>query len=245
MSFDESAVPAPPWRKRRRTAAGPPKQPLTRATVVDTALAILDREGLDGLSMRRVAHELNTGPATLYAHVANKDELLELAFDRVVAEITVPDPDPDRWQEQIRQVCIETYRVLGQHADIARVTLGKVPTGPNSLRISDRMLAILLAGGVPAQIAAWALDRLYLYLSSDSFEGSLHLATQRAAGMGMEEYYEKFVGDLRTFMSSLPPEHFPVLTAHVDEMTSGGGDERFLFGLELLIQGIAAHAGKR
>jgi AcrR family transcriptional regulator len=243
MSFDESAVPAPPWRKRHKVAAGP-KPPLTRALVVDTALAILDTEGLDGLSMRRVAHELNTGPATLYAHVANKEELLELAFDRVVAEIDMPDPDPDRWQEQIRQVCLDTYRVLGRHSDIARVALGKVPTGPNSLRVSDRMLAILLAGGVPAQIAAWSLDRLYLYLSSDSFEGSIHLATQRATGMGMEEYYAKFVGDLRGFMSSLPPEHFPALTAHVDEMTSGGGDERFLFGLDLLIQGIAAHARK-
>ena len=242
--FDEAAVPAPPWRTHRRSVPVVPRQPLSRAIIVDTALRILDAEGLDALSMRRVAQELGTGPASLYAHVANKEELLDLLLERVSAQIAVPDPDPERWQEQIRQVCLEAYRVMGAHSDIARVSLGKIPTGPHSLRLSDRMVGIMLAGGVPVQIAAWALDRLFLYSSADSFEGAIHGVAQRASGLTMREYYLKFIGDLRDFHASLPPEHFPHLTAHIDELTGGDGDDRFLFGLDLLIQGIAAHARK-
>jgi AcrR family transcriptional regulator len=238
--YDKNAVPAPPWRKSRKPRReSPPRQQLSRALIVDTALAILDDEGLDGLSMRRVAQELGTGPASLYAHVANKDELLELLLDRVSSEITVPDPDPARWQDQLADVYREIYRVLNQHADIARVALGTVPTGANTLRVSERVLGILLAGGVPPQIAAWSIDRLFLYVAADSFEGSIHLANQRAAGMSIEEYYGQFIGQLHGFFASLPPAQFPHMTEHVDVLTSGGGDARFEFGLTLLIQGIA------
>jgi AcrR family transcriptional regulator len=236
-------VPAPPWRRPRRDPVAP-RQPLTRAIIIDTALGIVDREGLDGLSMRRVAQDLNTGPATLYAHVANKEELLDLLLDRVSSEVTVPEPDPGRWQEQLRDVMRGLYRVLGRHGDIARVALAAVPTGPNTLRISDRMLGILLAGGVPAQIAAWSIDRLFLYVSADAFEGSLHVAKQWSSGQTPEEYYAGFVGQLHSYFASLPAEHFPNIAANVEELTSGGGDARFEFGLDMLIQGIAALARK-
>jgi AcrR family transcriptional regulator len=238
--FDESAVPAPPWRKQRRDS--PIKQPLTRALIIDTALAILDAEGLDSLSMRRVAQELGTGPASLYAHVANKDELLDLLLDRVSAQVIVPDPDPEHWQDQLRDVLRGLYRVLNEHADIARIALGTVPTGANTLRVSDRMLGILLAGGVPPQIAAWAIDRLFLYVAADSYEGSIHVVRARAAGQTIEKYYESFIGQLHGYFASLPPTHFPHVTAHVTELTSGGGDARFEFGLSLLIEGIASFA---
>jgi AcrR family transcriptional regulator len=241
--FDESAVPPPPWSKARRAAA-PVRQPLTRALIIETALGIVDREGLDGLSMRRVAQELNTGPATLYAHVANKDDLLQLLLDRVSSEIELPEPDPQRWQEQLRDLLREVHRILNEHGDIARVALGSVPTGPNTLRVSDRMLGILITGGVPPHIAGWAIDRLFLYVSADSFEGSLHVVRQRATGQSTEEYYTNFVGQLRGYFASLPPEHYPYIAAHVDDLVSGG-DDRFEFGLDLLIQGIASHARKR
>ncbi|GHJ50076.1 transcriptional regulator [Catellatospora sp. TT07R-123] len=230
-------IPAPPWR-RSRSSSG--RRPLSQDAIVDAALAVLDREGLEAVSMRRIAEELGTGAASLYAHVANKDELLDLAYDRIVGEIRLPEPpDPDRWQDQIRELARESYRVLSTHGEIAQVALANVPTGPNALRITDTMLGILISAGMPPQQAAWAVDRIGLYLTSDAYEGSLYRARQRAMGATEDEFIQQYFGQLGDYFRSLPAARFPFFTAHIDEMMSGGGDERFEFGLELLIGGLA------
>src|SRR4051794_7838857 len=96
-------APRPEARKRRT---------LNREAVIDVALAIVDEDGLEGLSMRRVADRLETGPASLYAHVANKDELTELVYDRVLAEVQVQQPDRRRWEEQLKDALRQLYDVL-------------------------------------------------------------------------------------------------------------------------------------
>ena len=140
-------MPVPPWRKARKVSA--PRTVLSRDLIVATSLRILDAEGLDALSMRRVAQELGTGPASLYAHVENKEELLDLIYDEVMAEIRVPEPEPERWLEQLREMALDAFRVLRAHADIAKIGLANIPTGPNGLRVAEAQMAIMLAGGVP------------------------------------------------------------------------------------------------
>ena len=90
----------PWWRQPRRRGRNRP--PLSRDAIVDAALAILDADGVDALTIRRLGQELGTGSATLYWHIAGKDELCELVYDRIMGEIELPDPEPSRWQEQIR-----------------------------------------------------------------------------------------------------------------------------------------------
>src|SRR5580765_1801237 len=85
----EQARADPPWRPPARGTAVP-RAPITREAIVEAALAVLDRDGVDGLSMRRVAEELDTGAASLYWHVKNKDELLQLIFERTTQEVTLP-----------------------------------------------------------------------------------------------------------------------------------------------------------
>ncbi|MDI1459741.1 TetR/AcrR family transcriptional regulator [Catellatospora sp. KI3] len=229
-------IPAPPWRRSR--SAG--RRQLSQEAIVEAALAVLDREGLEAVSMRRVAEELGTGAASLYAHVANKDELLELAYDRIIGGIRLPEaPDPDRWQEQLREIARESYRVVGAHGDIAQVALANVPTGPNALRIADAMLGILITAGLPPQQAAWAVDRIAMYLSADAYEGALYRARQRAMGATEEEFIQQYFGQLGDYFRTLPAARLPFFAAHVDEMLSGDGDQRFEFGLELLIGGLA------
>ncbi|TYC24985.1 TetR family transcriptional regulator [Micromonospora sp. MP36] len=234
-----SEPPSPPWRTRPRTRAV--KQPLSQTAVVDAALAVINREGLGGLSMRRVAQELGTGPASLYAHVSGKEELLELLVDRASAEISVPEPDPQRWAEQIRDVAWQAYRVYATHTNLALASLATIPSGPNALRVTEGMLAILLAGGVPPPQAAWFLDRLFLYIAGDAYEGALYAEKIRASGEDQATYWSRFSAQLRSYYLSLPAESYPNLRRHVDDLLAGGGDERFAFGLDLLIRGVAGH----
>jgi AcrR family transcriptional regulator len=227
-------MPVPPWRKPRKTA--PSKQPLSQALILDTALRVLRAEGLDAVTMRRVAQELGTGPASLYAHVSNKGELLELMLDHIAAEISVPEPDPARWQEQVKEVAREARRVWTSYADISRVSLANIPTGPNQLRIAERQLAIMRVGGVPDQIAAWFVDRLGLYIDADALEGSIFLSRLRE-GWDAEQYFAQ----IRGYYMSLPRERFPLLVSMVDTLMTGGDDERFEFGLDLMVRGLASY----
>ncbi|WP_262282165.1 TetR/AcrR family transcriptional regulator [Micromonospora sp. MA102] len=234
-----SEQPAPPWRTRPRSRA--PRQPLSQQAVVDAALAVLSREGLGGLSMRRVAQELSTGPASLYAHVSGREELLELLVDRVSADITVPEPDPGRWTEQVREVARQAYRVYAAHTDLALASLATIPTGPNALRVTDGLLAVLRSGGVPAQQAAWFLDRLFLYIAGDAYEGALYAEKVRAAGQDQPTWWARMREQLSTYYRNLPAARYPHLREHVDVLLAGDGDTRFDFGLDLLIQGLATH----
>ena len=76
------------------------------------AIEVLDEAGVVGLSMRRVADQLGTGAASLYAHVSGKDELLELVFDELVGQVPLPEPDPTIWREQVRQMLRDLRAVL-------------------------------------------------------------------------------------------------------------------------------------
>jgi AcrR family transcriptional regulator len=236
-------VPVPPWRKSRKQA--PPRRQLSQDLIVETGLRILDAEGHEGLSMRRVAQELGTGPASLYAHVANKEELLELVYERVLGEIRLPEPDPSRWKEQVRAYAMEVHRVLTAHTDVAREALANIPTGENSLRAGEFLFGLLIDAGLPPREASLALDRISLFVAADAYEGSMHQARMRATGItDPGEYFEVFVGQIAGYYRALPPERFPHLSAHVDALIADGGEARFQYGLDLLLDGIEARMPK-
>jgi AcrR family transcriptional regulator len=231
---DAGQLPTLPWHKPQRRRAG--KEPLSRDRIVAAAIEILVADGLDAVSTRRVAEALQTGSASLYAHVANRDELVELMYDRIAGEIEVPEPDPARWQEQIKTYARNAQRVWAAHADITRASLSAIPTGPNRLRLAERVLAILLAAGLSEQTAGWAVDRLHLYIDADAYEGWLHTARAKA-GLSAEEY----IGSIREYYRQLPVDRFPLIAGLADTLMSGDSDERFEFGLDLIIDGLASH----
>ncbi|MEV0202894.1 TetR/AcrR family transcriptional regulator C-terminal domain-containing protein [Nonomuraea sp. NPDC050691] len=239
-------VPQPPWRKARRQPQ--PKPQLSRDLIVETGLRILDAEGLDGLSMRRVAQELGTGPASLYAHVAAKEELLELIYDRVLGEVRLPDYDPARWLTVLRQCALELHRVIVGHADVARAALASIPTGPNAVRLAEFMFGLLIDAGMPPRDASLAFDRIVLYVCADAFEGSLHYPRMKALGnANLAEYFRTYVSQIEEYFGSLPPDRFPHLSGHAQALVADGGEARFRYGLDLLFDGLAARmpAGKQ
>jgi AcrR family transcriptional regulator len=224
----EVALPDPPWwtSEQRRSA----RSALSRGAIVDAALRVLDERGLDGLSMRRVADELGTGPASLYWHVANKDQLINVILDRVIGEIPLPQPDPERWEEQLRAFARDGREVFRRYRDLGRASLGRVPMGPSLLRAVEWQLQLLDGAGIPARPAAWFGDLLALYVGAHAFEDTLGTD---------EDDIGRAIGG---YLASLPPERFPHLLAAGSELASGDADQRFEFGLDLLIRGLASVA---
>lgn len=207
---------------------------LSQSAIVEAALEIVDREGLDALTMRTVAHALGTGPASLYAYVGSKEEMIELLVERVVGEVRFGgEPDPARWAEQIKETAREMRRVFGSHGDLARASFGRIPVGENALRGAEWMMSVLRAGGVSDRVTALAVDLLSLYTMGVAYEDGLSRGTD-------PEQIGEFVGELRAFFQSLPADRFPNFVALADEVTSGDENTRFEFGLEVLIRGLAA-----
>src|SRR5262249_23860425 len=118
-SSELPAVPRLPSRSGPAGRRAPRQRALSREAIATAALEIVDRDGLDALTMRAVADALATGAASLYAHVASKEELLELVVERVIGEIPTPrDLDPERWQEHVKEWGRAVRTVYSRHRDV-------------------------------------------------------------------------------------------------------------------------------
>jgi AcrR family transcriptional regulator len=226
--------PRPTKRPTRRTA-------LTVEAIVGAAIEVLDEAGVAGLSMRRVADQLGTGAASLYAHVSGKDELLELVFDELVGQVPLPEPDPKIWREQVRQMARDLRAILIAHRDAALAGLGRIPTSPKTLAAAETLVATLRAGGLSDRAIGLGLDQLTLYVAADAFETGL-----MEHGLMTPEDVERYYEDVHAFYLRLPADRFPVLASIAEDVTGPDGDERFEFGLDVLIAGLeAVSAGPR
>jgi len=228
----------PPWLEKTRRA---PKNHLSREAIVKAALRIVDKEGLDALSMRRLAEGLRTGPASLYWHVHNREELLHLMIDAVAGEISLPEPDPMRWQEQLKEGAREMRRVFLRHGDLARATMGRIPMGPNIMRLNEQLLALLRRAGLPDRVVALVTDLLSLYVGAHAMEQA---GGGIASPTGEPQSEEAILEMYKQYFKALPADQFPNTLALADALFEGDEDARFEFGLDVLVSGLGAVAKK-
>lgn len=229
MSPDRA--PAPRSRRDR-----PAKPALSRDAIVDAGLDILRREGVSALSMRRVAAALDTGPASLYVYVANRDELHALLFDAALGTIAVEATDPARWREQLHGLADRMIKMMVEDfPGIAIMGMAAIPTGDNALRVTESMMSLLRAGGVDDQGLAYAPDLLSMYISAIAYEQALY-----AELYSDPDHTEREVERILARFSSLPADRYPTMAAVAVLMTRGNGQERFALGLDVLINGLLA-----
>jgi AcrR family transcriptional regulator len=239
MAEETPTLPPPPWQRVPDRAKSRRRDPLTRDSIVATAIRVLDAEGLDGFSMRRVADELDTGAASLYWHVGSKDGLLDLILDSVIGEQEVPDPDPERWHQQLKEVARTMRRTILRHRDIVRISIGRTPMGPNALRLSERVLAILRSGGVPDALAVQS------FLLMISVVNGFTMDEAGLAGEGAPEGtppLEEAGEMVRAYLASLPAQQFSNLNEVADHFAITDQDARFELLLDLFVDGLAARA---
>jgi AcrR family transcriptional regulator len=222
-----ASLPDPPWWRARAGQPRAERKPLTRDAIVDAALRLLERDGLQGLTMRRLAQELGSGAASLYWHVGDKEELLALMLDRIVGEAEVVEPR-ETWQETVKESLRATRRLMNRRRDAAAISLGRIPAGPNSLPVMERTLAILSTAGLSARAIGYAADMFALYVGGFAFEEGLPREGDPAQ---LGEYWR-----------SLPADKFPMLAGMASELVEGGPDERFEFAIDLLVKGLEAMA---
>ncbi len=195
------------------------------------ALEIVDEVGTDAFSMRLLADRLGSGTATLYRHLASKDELMFYVVDRILGEVDI-DIDADTlgnstWQHATARGASAFYEVLRSHPNALPLLVSQVPVGPKALVNRERSMAVLLACGFPLDLAARAYTAVAHYVVGFALQ-------QHAPGAPRPEDAAR----LRDLYRALDAETYPATVAAADELTSVPLDEEFRFGLQLLLDGI-------
>jgi AcrR family transcriptional regulator len=225
-------------RRPRSTRDRPAKAPLSEDVILEVALRILRTEGLEAVTMRRLASELDTGPASLYVYFSGRRALRDAMLDRASELIELQEPDPARWREQVHRLTTSVLDVLEAHPGLAEVAVANPPTGERSMRFAENLLALLRVGGVGDRDAAWAIDILPLITTASAVETVVH--QRRMADEGTS--WEDTAARLDRVFEALPHKGFPNLTGLRHELTSGDGDARFHFAIDVFLDGLVARA---
>lgn len=224
----DARMPEPPWRSAPRRS-GAPRPQLSRDAVVAAALEVLAKEGGEALTMRRVAGELGVSASSLYGYVANKEELIQLLLDQLFQEIEIP-PEGLPWQESLKEFCRSMLRVYRSHPGMAVLTLGRVAMPASMIEALERSLAEFRAAGIPDVVAVFVGDLLGLYGAGIAYEMDM------APPGSQEQFAAQFAGWLR----SLPRDRFPNITELAGMMTAGSAEDRFEWGLDVIVRGLAS-----
>jgi AcrR family transcriptional regulator len=209
----------------------PAKAPLSREAVVTAGMRIMREEGLERLTMRRLASALDTGAASLYVYVDNMAELHGALLDELLRDVELPPIAADGWQDAVLGLLSDYTRTLWRYPSLARSVLVLLPSGPHYLRLIDCLLGLLTAGGVPPPAAAWGIDPLLQLATATAAEQGTRRESAEAAGE--EQHLEAAVREVRS-------SDYPNIAAARDDLFSGTGDQRLRWYFGCLLAGMAA-----
>ncbi|MFF8773389.1 TetR/AcrR family transcriptional regulator [Kitasatospora sp. NPDC015120] len=226
------------WARRQREAEQPA---LSREAIVREAIAMLDADGAEALSMRKLGARLNAGATSLYRHVATKDELIELAVDEVFGEIPVPDPGASDWRADVIATC-ESFRATTlRHRWLGSVIgqAGLVYLGPNLITVSERMAALFSSAGFPEP--SRAIDTVLSFVLGMSTTEAAFLTTVQRSGQSEAEFIARLMPSAQEAVAG----HEFLAGAFAEAAANAVTDpavlryEKFSYGLNVILDGLA------
>jgi AcrR family transcriptional regulator len=207
----------------------PAKPALTHDGIIATAVAIMRADGLRRVTMRRLAHELDTGPASLYVYVRNTAELHAAILEELLGGVDLgPVKAGGAWRERLVAVLMSYTKVLFEHPSLAHSALVARPSGKNYFALIEALLALLSEGEVPNDQAVWGVDVLLQVATATAAEQST-----RERAVGAQNEHEALVTALR----SASAETYPFISALADDLVSGTPAERLAWVFHMLVNG--------
>jgi TetR/AcrR family transcriptional regulator, tetracycline repressor protein len=219
-------------------AARPPA--ITREALAAAGLTVLRRDGLDALSMRKVAAELGVRAASLYYHVQDKEQLLDLLADSLTWDPRKLAADGD-WSVCLREMAHGYYRYLHANRDTARLMAGRRTPGPNLMHLLDVMLGRLHAGGFSEDEAAWATVLIANYVQGfvlQEQQPKAPLGTLGAGAKSAASAASAMSGTMADDACKAAAESLPNIGALMALMADGDTQKLFAFGVDRLIDGL-------
>jgi AcrR family transcriptional regulator len=222
--------PVPVSRRER-----PAKPALSREAIVAAALAVIAEDGVERLTLRRLASVLDTGAASLYVYFESTDLLYAAVLDELLGRLDVQRGD-EPWRERLVALLVSYIELLFVYPVLARTALVTRPSGAHSLDLWELMLSLLDEGGIVRRDAAWSADLLLQHATATAAE---HGTRSREAGTAAE--------DLRIAeaIDGISQATHPHVAAAAAELLRGTPSERLAWGFEVLIDGVVSAARTR
>jgi len=222
------------------------RRPLTKERVLEKAIALADKDGIEALSMRRLGQALGVEAMSLYNHVANKRELITAMVDSVVEQFELPDDEP-RWDAAIRRCAISAHDLLIEHEWACALALlpsdASTLSGPR-IRYMEWLLRRLGEAGFSPEVVYYAYHTLDSHIFGFTLWQLGHVKAarmmERPEGETMEEWATRMLVEMRP--------RYPHLAEHAEQHMAAGardGQQEFEFGLDLILDGLKRLRRKR
>ncbi len=228
------------WLQPERTPRGA-QASLSRGQIVRAAIAIADADGFEAMTMRRVAAELGVGTMSLYWHVPNKDNLLELMRDELMGEVEMPDPPSGDWRADLRLIAYQTRAFMKRHPWMLAIFASLPSIGPNMMRHADLSLAAVDGLGLDMQTMFSIISVVDDYTLGFTLGEVNQDVARRELGLTPEELRERWIADMEPFTrDAIATGKYPRLARlEGDPFDFMDTDRIFAFGLECVLDGVA------
>ncbi|WP_157253855.1 TetR/AcrR family transcriptional regulator [Nonomuraea typhae] len=220
----------------------PQKKALSREQIVTAAMRILDTEGLDALSMRRLGTELGAAATSFYRHVASKDELVELVVDEIYGEIEIPHPaDPVDWRSAAEGCAHSLRAAILRHPWFVLVfgASGMSYLGPNTMGKTDEMIGILETAGFTLETADKAMSTVVAYVIGVTTSEAATLSLLARTGLSEQEWLEH-VWPAAEEAAQPYPRLRRLYAAQRDASAKDDREDQFSFGLRHILASLEA-----
>jgi AcrR family transcriptional regulator len=212
------------------------KEPVRRLDpdkVVDSALALADVEGPAAVTLRRLATQHSVTPMALYRHFKDKDDLLAALGDRLLADVVLPEPTDERWDQQLTKVLTAFVTALRAHPKLADLTLTRILASEAGLTMSERIMELLTEGGFSvddaAEVGRQSVCSLISLVTTDPITREVTDPVAREDSLRMK----------RAALAALSPRKYPLITAAADTLICPTSTDRYYaLGIELVVAGI-------
>ena len=213
-----------------------PRLPLSREKVLDAAIALADRDGIESLSMRRLGQELGVEAMSLYNHVANKEDIFDGIVEIVLREIEIPQDGMD-WKEAIRRTTISSHETFVRHRWACGLLMRVPRASAVRMEWMEAVLRTLRRAGFSPDLTHHAYHALDSHITGFTlWQVSMPFETK-----------EELVDLAASFLKEIPPDRYPYVIEHAEQHiapSSPSGATEFEFGLELILDGLERLRGE-
>jgi AcrR family transcriptional regulator len=210
-----------------------PKRALSEGGVLDAALTLMDADGPDAASIRRIAASLGVSPNAVYTYFPDKSAIEQALVERLLGELNRAAYNGGEWRTDVEALALDLRSRLTAHPGAVPLLLGGAMNGPEALLLGERLLEVLARAGLPAEAAARAAYLVMVYVL-----GAIALEVADVPQAGALAPEPDRIAARRAAMAHVPAETFPRTAAAVDVMSGWIGTEQFLWGLRRVLDGL-------
>ena len=226
------------WARPERVRQERPA--LSREQIVRVALEMADTEGIDEISLRRIAARLKVSAMALYWYIERKEDVFELMIDAAYGEVPLPEPGSRDWRSQFQEIAVQIRAMMHRHPWFASLIGHRAILGPNALKQTDSLLGIVSQLGFDMTTSMSILVMFNAYIVGFVLGEMGEAEARRRTGQSLQEWQEHVAPYMREQV--IASGRYPHLARYLAESEERLSEERFLFGLTRLLDGIAAYS---